>query len=70
MRGNDWEFFSCPRGDLGDRTTSLPSYRSGRSLLSKVLQAGFVEEAAGQEDGALGDMVGWGLCLPACLELR
>ena len=43
---------------------------AGRSLLSKVLQAGFVEEAAGQEDGALGDMVGWGLCLPACLELR
>lgn len=34
MRGNDWEFFSYPRGDLGDRTTSLPSYRSGRGLLS------------------------------------
>lgn len=34
MRGNDWEFFSCPRGDLADRTTSLLSYRSGRSLLS------------------------------------
>lgn len=34
MRGNDWEFFSRPRGDLGDRTTSLLSYRSGRSLLS------------------------------------
>ena len=43
---------------------------AGRSLLSKVLQVGFVEEAAGQEDGVLGDVVGWGLCLPAHLELR
>ena len=30
----------------------------------------FVEDAAGQQDGALGNVVSWGLCLPARLELR
>ena len=30
----------------------------------------FVEDAAGQQDGALGNVVGWGLCLLAHPELR